>query len=228
MFGAKCSRSPFLLGSALCLLAGCPDPAGKYDEFVARVKKEPVVIADAGSDGCPIPEGGLPDPMQLSGTFLFSVSTTLGPLTPLVYLLEVEATRDADDVYTISMRDQPLSKLDRKTPVGEFGDPRVFVVSPAGCFKSDFVVFNIPAEVNPVLNSPTVAEIAFSGNVAEAVLQEDGDKLVTFWCGQVDGNVTMPLNLGIDGSTFTASRVLDPKNLPEVLIDCDMTPAREL
>ncbi len=224
MIGPRFSRSAPLLGAWLSLLAGCPDPAGKFDEFAARVQQAPVDMEDdAGMDGCPLPDGELPGPEQISGLFLFTVATSLDPHKPFVYLLEVEASKNGDN-YKVSMRERALSAKDHKTPVEDFGDPREFEVSPAGCFVTDRTTFNIPAEANPIIALPAVTELVLGGNVAQAIQEPDGDRLVTFWCGTVDGDVISPLPQSVNGSAFTAVRVTDPDNLPEVVIDCDMTP----
>lgn len=233
MFGPNRLRAPWVLGGALCLLTACPDPGGKFDEFALRVKGEPTGddvdggTGDGGADGCPLPKNPLPEPEQFTGTYLFAVSTTLDRSMPFVYLLEVEAAWE-DGVYKISMRDRPLDAKDRKTPVAEFGEPRAFEVSPAGCFESDRIHFDIPAKANPVIPLPAVSEISFLGNVANAVVQQEGDRPVSFWCGDVNGEGISPISTSLDGSTFAAIRVFDAENLPPVVIDCDMTPAAEL
>lgn len=167
----------------------------------------------------------LPAPEQLSGTFLFVVSTPLDPSKPFVNLLEVRATREGE-LYRITMREQPLSAMDRKTPVGMFSADRTFEVAPSGCFSSMALSFDIPAAANPIIALPATTELSFTGNIATA--QRDANGAVGFWCGTVSGRTITPLPMSIDGSTFTAIRISDPNNLPPVVINCAMTPASPL
>jgi hypothetical protein len=215
---------------ALALLlaaSGCPDPIGKFDEFVERIEALPEPDAGAPTFSCDEPTD-LPDPEQLEGRYLFVVSTSIDPAKPFVYLLEVEAEREGDE-YTITMRDQPLRADDRMTPIGEFGAPRVFEVSPSGCFTSDPTTFVIPMDANPILPVMVESTLVFSGNVATAMFGEDGDMLVNFWCGNVDGKADTPLGeMNVDGSTFTATRITDEENYPPVVINCAMEPAESL
>jgi hypothetical protein len=203
-------------------LAGCPDPGGDFDAFTRRAGTR---STDAGMISCETPEGELPEPEQLSGQFLLSVSTTLGRDTPFLYLLDVQVERQ-DDAYQITMSATPLSARDRTTPVGDASEPQTFTVEPNGCFVSPPALFQVPGPANPILPVQATSELSFAGSVVSAVRDDEGS--VSFWCGQVNGRTVTPLPMPIDGSTFAATRVLDPDNLPPVVIDCDMTPARPL
>jgi hypothetical protein len=210
------------LAIAALWFAGCPDPGGDFDAFTRRAGTQ---TTDAGMISCETSEGELPEPEQLSGQFLLSVSTTIGRETPFVYLLDVEVARE-DDSYQITMSATPLLASDRTTPAGESSEPQTFTVEPNGCFMSPPQLFMVPGPANPILPVPATSELSFAGSVVSAVRDDQGS--VTFWCGQVNGRTVTPLPMMIDGSTFAATRVLDPDNLPPVVIDCDMTPARPL
>jgi hypothetical protein len=216
------ARRVHALAIAAMWFAGCPDPGGDFDAFTRRVGTR---TTDAGMISCETPEGELPEPDQLSGQFLLSVSTILGRETPFLYLLDVDVERE-DDSYQITMSATPLSASDRKTPVGEASEPQTFTVEPNGCFVSPPQLFMVAGPANPILPVPATSELSFAGSVVSAVRDDEGS--VTFWCGQVNGRAVSPLPMPIDGSTFAASRIVDPDQLPDVLIDCDMTPARPL
>ncbi|HEX5660255.1 MAG TPA: hypothetical protein VFX59_23835 [Polyangiales bacterium] len=210
------------LSLAALWLTGCPDPGGEFDAFTRRAGTR---TTDAGMLSCESAEGELPEPEQLSGQFLLSVSTILGRETPFVYLLDVEVARE-DGSYQITMSATPLLASDRKTPAGEASEPQSFTVEPNGCFESPPQTFMVAGPANPILPVPATSELSFLGSVASAVRDDEGR--VTFWCGQVNGRAISPLPMPIDGSTFAATRIVDPDALPPVVIDCDMTPARPL
>jgi hypothetical protein len=214
----------------VCVLyTGCADPGAEFDAFTKRREDmqgmaQPDSGMPMGGGGCDTP-AELPSPEQLSGTYLFVVSTPLDPSKPFVNLLEVRATREGES-YRISMREQPLSAMDRKTPVGMFSTDRTFEVSPSGCFSSMPISFDIPAAANPIIALPATTELSFTGSIATA--QRDATGAVTFWCGDVDGRTLTPLPMSVAGSTFTATRISDASNLPPVVINCAMTPASPL
>ncbi|HEY6879528.1 MAG TPA: hypothetical protein VI299_15985 [Polyangiales bacterium] len=220
-------RLGFRTGHALFLLlawTGCPDPGADFDDFAKRAGTS----HDAGpveQGGCALPEGALPAPEQLSGTFLFSVSTTVGRDRPFVFLLDVDVSRSGAR-YEITIVAQPLAANDRKTPVGAPTDPQTFSVEAGGCFTSVPQLFALPAGANPILPVQATSELSFSGNVGSAL--RDARGAVTFWCGQVNGRSVTPLPMNIDGSTFAATRVTNPAQLPPVVINCAMDPARPL
>jgi len=224
MLSFRSGRALVLSSLAATALLGCPDPGGEFDAYTRRAGTR-----DAGAESvsCEEVDGELPEPEQLSGQFLLSVSTTLGPDQPFLYLLDVSTERTGSS-YEITMSAQPLSASDRKTPVGDASEPQTFTVEAGGCFESPPTVFTVPGPANPILPVQATSELSFAGSVANAVRQQDGDQLVTFWCGKVNGRSLTPLPMNVDGSTFAATRVEDPDNLPAVVINCAMDPARAL
>lgn len=213
------------LALALLALAGCPDPGGDFDDFAKRTGTASADAGMAALGSCDLPEGELPEPEQLSGTFVFSVSTTVGRERPFVFLLDVDVSRNGAR-YEITIVAQPLAANDRKTPVGKPTDPQTFSVEAGGCFTSVPQLFALPAGANPILPVQATSELSFSGSVASAIRDASGS--VTFWCGQVNGRSVTPLPMNIDGSTFAATRVANPAQLPPVVINCAMDPARPL
>jgi hypothetical protein len=138
--------------------------------------------------------------------------------------MEVKAAKDGDD-YTISLRQRPLSWMDRKTPVGDYGPFQTSTVKASGCFTTDSQDFDVPAAANPITMQDVTSQLVFAGNVADAVIE--GDQ-VQFFCGDVTGMVVAPLMLPIGASTFAAARITDPKHYPPVVINCAKTPAEPL
>jgi hypothetical protein len=205
----------------LCLGAACADPDGKFDEFVRRTGTDPEPDA-----GVPVPDGGfvLPTAEQVSGTFLSVVSTNISPKKPVVYLLEVTAVQKGEELE-LTMVDQPLAAADRMTPVGMKSAARSLRVTAAGSYQEMLTQVVTPAEANPVLPAPTLADTTFHGQLAAA--ETDGaDGPVLFWCGTVTGHLYEPLDQDITG-TFTISRIVDGV-YPEVVINCAKEPADPL
>ncbi|HEX6245259.1 MAG TPA: hypothetical protein VFZ61_30260 [Polyangiales bacterium] len=216
-------RTGALLGVALTL-AGCVDPAARFDEFVAR---EEAAKMPPGGGGEPVPDAGfvLPTPEQSAGNFLLAVSTGLGRTKPVVSLLEVEAD-DQDGQLELRLRYRPLAASDRKTPVGEFNAWQSVLVNADGTYTAPSIRVAVPGAANPIDGSNIEADLTLQGRPTAKV--EPG-KTVDFLCGDVSGTLfAYGLPLPLAGSTFTATRIVDPDAYPDVTIDCQMNPAAPL
>src|SRR5262245_6622320 len=103
----------WLLAFPLALLgvAGCPDPAGEFDDFEARWR---AANPDAGTGG--VLDAGPctpPDLSALSGQYIFALSAVIQPENPILFLTNVTGSAQG-----LTLTFQPLSAADRRTPVG--------------------------------------------------------------------------------------------------------------
>lgn len=209
-------------------LWGCVDPGAKLDAFHARELAGRRAAADAAQDAArPMADAGrltLPSPEQVEGNYLYVVSTVLSPMKPIVSYLEVKAQR-VDGGLELTMRDRPLSAMDRRTPVGEFGPSRTSLVAADGRYQSERLRIVTPGEADAV--QPGVeseSELVFSGTLP-LVESDAAPTPLTFWCGQADGMLLRPIQQSLDGSTFTVTRIVDPEMYPAAVINCAMEPA---
>lgn len=211
----------------LCILgAACFAPEDKFNDFVDQ-RRASLGDAGTGTDG----QVGNEAPLraeQLDGTYLYAVSVSLAPDLPTVYLAEITA-RQVGEQLEVTIRQQPLSKNDWRTPVGPYSEPRVDLVTPTGEYTTDTVISTVPAAANAVTGSESVTETVFTGVFTNPATEDDPDAKLQFFCGTMEGRSTKPLPLDLSGSTFAATRIedpSDPSSYPRVVINCDMTPAR--
>lgn len=220
------ASSVFVGALTSCLLAACPDPEARFDEFIAR--EHSGAGSDAGDPDSSAADGGafvLPTPEQSAGTFVLAISTRLGPTKPVVSLLEVEAENETGQL-ALRLRYRPLAAADRKTPVGEFNEWQSVLVNPDGTYAAPSVHVKTPAEANPIDGSMIEADLSLMGRPVANVAP---GQTVDFLCGDVTGTLfPYGLPLPLAGSTFTAARITDPDHYPPVTIDCAMTPAAPL
>ncbi len=146
--------------------------------------------------------------------YLVAFAAVIAPQTPFQFVGAIEA-----DDSTITMSLTPLS-LD----VGSVDTPREPVPPPIafegtvdvdGRFSIDVPEIELAGVTNPVTGSDIVAQMQIEGEFVGEVL-----------CAQVTGMVTVPANIDLQGSTFSAMPLdLGPMPLPEDLplptaIDC--------
>lgn len=216
----------------LCCLgvAACFTPEERFDDFVAA-KRELAVDAGTGGEDA----GGMTgnsEPLkaeQVTGSYLYAVSTPASPTQPTVYLTEVEAMPAMDDYLDVRIRQRPLAIADRKTPVGEFSEWLSMVVEPVGTYETPPITTVVPPAANS-FGLPLTTTIAFKGTFFNPATDDMPEAKVEFFCGTATG-VVEGLNLPLDGSTFAASRIPDPADTstyPAVVINCNKDPAAPL
>jgi hypothetical protein len=199
--------------SAVC--GGCVDPGGDFDAFVARARPPQPDAGDAGGDAsvCTV------NPGDVEGQYLFAISVTLAPTKPILALTDV-TTPASGGGTAFAFDAQPLSAADRRTPVGQKVSLGPFQVDQNGAYRAEIPNLQVTGAANPVTGGDITANAVLSGTLC-------GD--VAFFCGTVSGNVTKPLPLDLEGSTFTFTRVDSPTNLPaQPAIDCKGTLADPL
>lgn len=209
-------------------LSACFTPEERFDEFVDKKKEQ---LADAGS-GSQDGGQGSDDPLtaeQVTGSYSYAISTPVDPKHPVVYLAEVEATPAADDQLDVRLRQQPLSIMDRKTPVGDFSEWISIVVDPTGSYTTPEITTVVPGAANS-FGIPLTTSIVFTGTFVNPATPEMPDAKVEFFCGTATGTV-QGLGLSLEGSTFAAQRIPDVEDTstyPDVVINCNQDPAAPL
>jgi hypothetical protein len=215
-----------LLGSLS--LVGCVDTHGALEEFTGRV-------VDA-SEAVPIdapPLDVLPD---VTGQFLLGLSPAFAPEAVVRFIVDAELTmNDDDETGTLTMSLQPITvPEDPEDPPGgnPIGPPLIadgvvegtdaggvpIIVGANGLFQAA-----IGGEVDGDANPASGSDLVFTAIMYGQLRTED------IWCGAVDGQVTQPAMLPIDGSTFGAIRIvpgtIGDDNLPAVTITCPAGPS---
>ncbi len=189
-------------------LMGCANPEGEFDNYIDRYEELNPNGSSASTGGsCTLPMAGAAD-----GDFFYALSPSFGPTTPIVFLATVTSTDGASGL-DISMSLQPLSAMDRMTAVG---DPIVFNYTAGmdGSFMSAPQTIAVAGAANPLTGTDITAEnVVLSGSFCTPA---------EFLCGSVAGEVTAPVMLSLENSTFTMQRVTGPADYPEPpQINCD-------
>jgi hypothetical protein len=215
----------FSLLFAVLLMPACISPEARFDDFVDG-KNGGDSSSDLEGSG-----GALQiEPEQITGSYLYVVSTVVAPRIPTVYLAEVEAEK-VERLIKLRVRQRPLSKTDRFTPVGPWGSWREDLLDLEGTLESEPIRTVVPADANAITGVDTETEIAMHGRLF-ALAESNPEAPVEFFCGAITGRILSPFPIDdLTGSTFTGSRipdVSDPTSYPPVVINCDRDPARPL
>jgi hypothetical protein len=202
------SRIP--VASLAWLLGGCVDVGARFDEFLDRNVD---AAAAEDIDAEPIEVVG-----DINGRFYLGLAPSVAPTLPLQFIVTNEMIPHPDGTATASFELVALSS--DRLPVA---DPIVLegvTVDLAGLFVAEFVDVELPGTANPISGSPLVApSIELSGTVRTDDL----------YCGSVDGMITLPAQISLSGSTFSAIRVPEGvigDDLPPVQTECPEDPAK--
>jgi hypothetical protein len=201
-----------LLAFVSVLAAGCVDPAADLDAFQARLPKNPAVrdsgTPDASGDAasCGIQPG------DAEGQYLLAISASIAPAKPIVALTSVTTPKMGEGAG-IALSAQPLSAADRTTPVGPVVSFGPFAIDDAGNFRADIPALTVPGAANPITPGADItADLVLSGKLCG---------VRRFYCGNVSGQVSKPLVLDLEGSTFTLTLIDPGEPVPVVPpIDC--------
>lgn len=210
MFG---SLAPLGLVMAL---AGCPDSEAKFNEFLDNTKDDRDFMP-------PPPPDVMPQGADISGDFLLAVSTVIAPSLPLQFVATNTVTTDEDGNTLLTACLQPLS-LDAgkvNTPREPIGDPLCYEDLPIedGKFEIDAGVVMVTGMANPVTGGDIVASLKMIGTILDS----------DFYCGEIQGDLMMPLESTLAGSTFAAVRLADPAELPlDVTKNCKGETVRDM
>lgn len=194
---------------ALGVLSGCPDPAGKFDEFGSRVIDGGVApTADGGPDARPLEM--LPD---INGDFLMGLSVVIAPDSPVWLRVTNTFTDNGDGTGVVDVVIQPLRYDGDHAAVGEPIVANDIAINSAGQYTVVLTQATIPGEANPITGNDIVGDFNIMGSIKSEDLS----------CGEVTGMVTSPANIDVAGSTFAMVRIGMGGNLPELLYACPDT-----
>lgn len=190
--------------SALLGLTGCPDPEGEFDAFGERYNAINPSSGSGSSKGpCTPPAAG-----EADGEYLFALSAqTANPKLPVLFATTL-TTEDAGGELTVSFAFDPLNALDRQTKEGPVTNYGPFAVDGAtGAFVADLGVVDVPGAADPILlDTPITASVLLDGFLCAST---------EFFCGAIEGEVTDPAPIPLEGSSFTFEKVADGEPYPD-------------
>lgn len=210
MAGLGMSKHSLLMFATALLLAGCPDPEERFDEFTDRTKDQ-----RQGGGGTGGPSGNIAD---INGRFLMGIDTVIGPGKILEFDTETIINFPCTDNCVLTLNVQPVVPTNparsgcdvRGTPVGPVITVENVPVNPDGSFVADFGQQNVPGCANPISGSDITANLVLAGQIVNADL----------YCGTVSGTVFRPLTAPLAGSSFAAIRVPEGDPLPAIVGEC--------
>lgn len=218
------ASSVALAGFAAISLAGCPDPAGAFEDFGERYEEAnpSTTTTSTGPGTCPLPEAGAAD-----GQYFFTLSSNLSPGTPFTLLATMTTTASGDGL-SVDLVMQPLAKTDRKTPTGSELPPfNGLAVAADGSFEWDLGEVTFPGTANPISDSEVVATVQLQGSLCDSEPAASGSH-AGFLCGTATGLVTKPLtDFDLTGSNFTM-QLVEGGALPDPLLNCNKAAADPL
>lgn len=180
-------------------LAGCPDPEAAFDDFVERrgIEAEPDMAAGGaggGGGGGDVTGGaggagplGCEGPHDVTGQYLFALSTFILPTRPLLFGAQVRFTPEGNG-GSVSITLQPLfcrggaAEPDcRRDPAGPALPEVTFPVGRDGKFTADLGRVNVTGDANPISGADILAELKLEGKVKDKEL-----------CGGISGSLILP------------------------------------
>lgn len=206
--------------AALALgLAACVEPGAEYDDFVARCEARqtsactPPIVYDP--EVCTRPE-----PSEVEGLSLFTVSLTLAKERPVLYRLETTAVVEGEGLR-VTHAARPLDKVDGETPVGE-GFTVDYLVAADGSFTATMPETITPAAANPITGGDVTTQLVLTGSMCSTRRPEAPEGGVDFLCGTLTADITRPVRLSTTG-TFTNQRPRPGEPWPSAVLDCEGT-----
>jgi hypothetical protein len=137
------------------------------------------------------------------GTYFMALSLELAPRQPIVFLQSITADGSGQEMSL-----QPLAATDRKTPVGS-AIVAAFQLGEGGVFEVDLPDARIPPEANSITSTEVVADLHLEGTADPAS-----------FCGDATGQISKPIDVDLQSSTFRAERVVGTAYPEPPMIDC--------
>jgi hypothetical protein len=234
IYALPLSLSTLTLGALT--LTGCPDPEGHYEAFVERrapfVQPE-VAGVEGGTAGVEAGvtagieagvEAGTEAPMIPrieSGRFWLGLAPILDLSKPMAFIAEVsfEVSEDGAMGQLISMSLDPrvCATSDPAQPSAgegiEYQPSPATTINPDGSFVAELGQQSVPGAANCISGSFIDAVITLRGQV----ISPDA------FCGRVTGDLILPFEYTLNGSTFAAYRLNDGDDITTLAVpkSCD-------
>lgn len=196
-------RNPLLAFSPVLfagLLAGCPAPDAKFDDFETRADP---YFAQFEGGVCPSSP-----PMMADGQYLFSFTPIPeSPDVPAPFLTDVTVTAEG---LTINL--QPLSATDRMTEIGMPRSYGPFPIDGNGQFTIVLDGIEVPPDTNPLTDSTLVGTFDLPGGFCT-----DDQTII---CGTFEGSLTVPAEIPLSG-TWAMQRLDGGAIVEPPVVDCD-------
>jgi hypothetical protein len=211
--------------SPICLsliLTGCPDPKGKYDDFIER--RSPVIeMPEGGAEGGA--EGGGTSGSEAgsageeasmitaieSGRFWLGLAPILDPANPMAFITEIdfEIADDGSMGRVLSMSLDPMTCEDRSVSAeGVIDFTEGVDLNADSSFVVDLGERTVPGPANCISGSNILATIVMHGAIVS------NDTL----CGTVTGELFQPFAFDLKGSTFAAIRLEEGMSTADLAI----------
>lgn len=179
---------------ALCIVfvaaaasSGCKDALNDFDEFARRSTRDLSADPDA-------PPGMVYD---ISGEFLMAVATNVDPDRPILLIAASVMAPAGNGTAVLDLTLTPLTVKDHQPLVGMELIATGIEVSADGRFVADFGKQTFPSSANPLFSSDIVADLRLVARITSP----------DAYCGDVEGQVSRPLQLDLAGSRFGARRI---------------------
>jgi len=195
------------------LVAGCPDPEGRFDEFGERYDAlDPQASSSSGPVGdCTIPEVG----GDADGKYLFALSAQLVPNKPILFEATVAVVEGAagpelklsltplGTPYRAASGEEVIPVLEPVQPPFDLGS---YPINPDGTFDAELPKLQVAGKANPFSPNDLEAVVVLHGQVC-AEPERSGSRLGLI-CGSMEGDVSKPIELAlkVEKNAFTFTR----------------------
>lgn len=189
-----------LLGA--CMLAGCPAPEEKFQDFAGRYAASPFGQGTGGGGGGSFCPSEAPMGMERDGEYLFSFTPVVeSPDKPAPFIATVSVSGDA-----MSLELQPLDADDRMTMVGDPQSFGPFPIESDGTVTIELVQAIVPPPTNPLTDSQLRVDALLEGAFCTDTDGLCGTFSADIFIGSGENPALMPLGtwtmVKIDGGVY--------------------------
>jgi len=135
---------------------------------------------------------------EADGLYFFNLVAAQSPKKPAPLLVTLTTEAAGPTGLQFSLEVQPVDATDRMTTVGETFTVGPFAINGDGSFEADWGSVTVPGETNPLTASELGADLITIGALCS---------MQDYACGIVNGAITSPVTLPLDGSTFYMEKI---------------------